>query len=1059
MTDADFNGKLEKLTSKMKNMLRHLRGADKATIDRKYQKLLTVINDFALLKLSGGFRRAPFGIEFFGRSSVGKTTACDQLSNILLASAGLSTDKGRTFTFDPAKKFWDKAKSDMLRFHCDDHANTKEKYVEKSPCETIVQVKNNVPLCAPMAEIENKGKVWVEPELLTVTTNVLHLDAHIYSNCPYSIQRRMDVVLDVKVKDKYAVKRNGVTVGLDSGKVQEGLGIGKDGYTPSPYDDIWEFDVLTPVMPENLTQSGIYELVEWNDIVMKGVDFQTVINYAIEKFHTFRQRQFNMKHADNKRIVHYDLCGIDGCCQLKGKCMRHITPQWGEEIATSIRMAKNIITGQIEEELSRPARMLELGAAGAIRAQAVLFYRYFNWVSLVPSQWLHNPLVENALFFLDSRRVARQQRRIAMHALAVGTAAIGACVKYTNRGRLRRWGCVYLASCTGTYIFYRFSRAKETYLQYLEDANTISPILRSYRDQYMPYVLAAAGSIGAAYAMAKVYAAWKKLNPQGSLEPKTQEEVDQRDAEKSPWTTVLPRELPVSDLNRTMTKEQLKNAVLKNLVYGTISYEGVNYMVNGLFIKSNVVIIPRHYFEIDGKLVDSIDVTFRKKNPETSGGKFATRLSPQCSWHIPGTDFMVCYSSTGGSFKDIVPYFALDHMPNHPFNMYYRQKNGEVLEATGTAKLMKVFTCCEFIGHKYTNLSMDTFSGLCGAVLIANTSAPVISGLHLGGQCDSPIGCSGSLTVPQLTKALKEIRQCEGVLITGSAEKFEPQVLGVKICSPGMPHKKSPLNYMPQNSQVEYYGQCPGRAKYVSRVRVTEVSETVTEVTGVPNKWGPPKMSPDWYGWQTCLANLAVPATPYEYRLLQLAVKDYKRSVIPLFQNKLWFNCAPLNDRPNINGWVGLKFIDAIKMSTAIGLPLSGPKSKYILDMDAQDEWGMNREFTPEVMGEVDRCENCYRNGERAFPVAKACKKDEVLSKDKCRIFYGNAVALTFLIRKYFLPILRVIMMNPLKSECAVGINCHGPEWDQFYNHVMKFGSQRIFVVITENTIKRFLHS
>ena len=51
-------------------------------------------------------------------------------------------------------------------------------------------------------------------------------------------------------------------------------------------------------------------------------------------------------------------------------------------------------------------------------------------------------------------------------------------------------------------------------------------------------------------------------------------------------------------------------------------------------------------------------------------------------------------------------------------------------------------------------------------------------------------------------------------------------------------------------------------------------------------------------------------------------------------------------------------------------------------------------------------------------------------------ICYGNSIALTFLVRRYFLPLVRVLMMNPLKSECAVGINSHGPEWDQMMKYL-----------------------
>jgi hypothetical protein len=40
---------------------------------------------------------------------------------------------------------------------------------------------------------------------------------------------------------------------------------------------------------------------------------------------------------------------------------------------------------------------------------------------------------------------------------------------------------------------------------------------------------------------------------------------------------------------------------------------------------------------------------------------------------------------------------------------------------------------------------------------------------------------------------------------------------------------------------------------------------------------------------------------------------------------------------------------------------------------------------------------------------------------------------------------LRVLQMNPLVSECAVGINSYGPEWQEFHEHATKFGMDRLF--------------
>jgi hypothetical protein len=577
----------------------------------------------------------------------------------------------------------------------------------------------------------------------------------------------------------------------------------------------------------------------------------------------------------------------------------------------------------------------------------------------------------------------------------------------------------------------------------LVDRNTISPIVESMRRASVSTVCKVAGVLGSLYAIARLYSKWAKLNPQGSLRPTSEDDVQRRDAEDSPWVDVVKRDLPISDESRRMSSEMVRNVVEKNLVYGSVYLEDKTMMVNGLFLKSNVVVIPDHYFAQAN--ADEINVDFKKKHSRATGGTFACRLSKKCSYLIPKTDIRICYSPNGGSFKDLTKYFAESRFPSVPFEMVHRRKTGEIFTMVGKTQPCVVTTVRSFEGGMYKNLSSNTFGGLCGSPLISQTNGAIIIGIHLGGLANTNQGCYGAIFKNQIETACEYLRTCEGVLLTGSAEKFEPQVLGVKVVSDAPLNKKSPLNWMPENSQVEYLGSCPGYSKSVSAVKVTPISEFVTEVCGVVNKWGPPKMDPAWYGWQKCLENLAVPAVPYEYDLLEKAVVDYKRNLIPIFQSVMWSDAKPLTDHQNINGIPGRKFIDSIKLDTSVGFPLSGPKRRFVIEKESTSDSPCNREFDPILMDEIARCEACYKRGERAYPIAKACKKDEILAKEKCRIFYGNALSLTFLIRKYYLPILRVLQMNPLVSECAVGINCHGPEWDEFYRHATKFGTDRLF--------------
>jgi hypothetical protein len=481
----------------------------------------------------------------------------------------------------------------------------------------------------------------------------------------------------------------------------------------------------------------------------------------------------------------------------------------------------------------------------------------------------------------------------------------------------------------------------------------------------------------------------------------------------------------------------------KNLLYASVKVHDKVMMANVLMLKSNVLLIPNHYFEES----DTLEVTCYKENPNTNGGKFITRLCKSASVHVPNTDLTICYSASGGSYRDITKYLPLGDLSNHPFTLQWRRKSGEILAAKGLALVRETTNgTVMFKGGHYQNLTIDTFGGLCGAVIVSDTKAPIISGFHLGGKAGTPFGCFGTLTRQQFDEAINLLCSIEGAVLTGSGEKFEPQMLGVNFIQDTPLHPKSPINFLPEDSQFEYYGSCIGAVTSRSDVRQTPISTLVTDVTGVENVWGAPKMQPEWYGWQKCLANASEPGRPFPHDLIIRSVVDYKEPLMKLARKDLWRR-QPLTDHENLCGIPGCKFIDSINLSTSIGYPLTGPKRKYVTELPPTEEKPNNREFQPFVMEEIERVLSKYRKGERAYTVAKACKKDEVLpiAKGKCRIFYGNPIALTFLVRRYFLPVLRMLQMNPFVSECAVGINCHGPEWDQFYKHATHFGTKRLF--------------
>jgi hypothetical protein len=143
-----------------------------------------------------------------------------------------------------------------------------------------------------------------------------------------------------------------------------------------------------------------------------------------------------------------------------------------------------------------------------------------------------------------------------------------------------------------------------------------------------------------------------------------------------------------------------------------------------------------------------------------------------------------------------------------------------------------------------------------------------------------------------------------------------------------------------------------------------------------------------------------------------------------------------------------MRFIDKMPPNTSVGYPLSGAKSNYLtlLEPEEYPSHQCPAQLDPMFWEEAYKMEELYASGERAYPIFKACLKDEPTprTKDKVRVFQGAPMCLQLVVRKYYLPIARTLSLFPLVSECAVGINAQGPEWDQLAKHVKQFGEDRI---------------
>ena len=1046
MEDHDFETRLNALSSSLKNVSISLKGLDKKLVMDKFTRILSIQNDFVSRKIACGLRHSPFAFECFGDSAQGKTTFGAQLTDALLASQGMNTSNSVKCAYNAGDKYMSNWTSDKTVLVFDDMCNEKSKFVERPPTRAIIDVCNNQMYYAPKAELESKGRCFVEPWIVYATTNVKDLDARLYSNAPYTVQRRL-VCITVKAKPEFQLIRKGIPCGIDTNKVVAFYSDENGVYHPPAFDDIWILTVEEAVQPEDISLTATYDPVVYRGQELIDISMELCVQWACEAFADHRVKQSNILLAAKAREGTVMKCPHDKCCHIQGHCPDHLDSQFGKESVKAIKRLGNKFQNMFLPDPAGLADRVDEKASELLYDYGTKYLNQWDWIKLVPTsvletKWCHDLLAwaykekleEDA--FATSRSLWTQTMISVILCLCFPYGAFFACLFVIYAILYQRRIVVVV---------------EEQLFEELKDKNVqLAPMFKRYREDYANILCKSAFAVAAVYGLARAYRAYKDsvrhtgLNAalQGSLEPKTQEEIDQRDKEVNVWTSVIQRELPISDHSKRADASHIANKVRKNLVYASIHLpDGETGRVNGLMLSTNVVLIPDHYFLEFG---DILDCTFRKENPESCAGKFAARIDKYASVLLKHSDIRCCYTPNGGSFADIVSHFPVGDMPSVPFSLLWRGKDGNIITGKGVTKPGICTTDRDFNGGRYLNFTMNTFGGLCGAPVISETKGSVILGIHLGGTEGTPEGCYGSITQQQLFHAFGELRKVPGVKLAGSSGNFRTTVLGVQVTKPDPLHKKSPLRFMPENSQVEYLGSVTGRTTFKSDVRITPISPHIIDVCGVPNIYRAPKANPEWFGWQTCLENLAVPALPYPHRLLAVAVEDYKEDLLPIFRNKLWNSARPLTYKEAICGMKGVKFIDQLKLNTSIGYPLSGPKRNFVTELDPTEDFPNNRELDPVIMEEIEYVLSEYRQGRRCYCVANACKKDEILSKDKMRIFYGNSVIIVVIMRIYFLQLLRVLQMNPLTSECAVGINAHSPEWDQFVKHAVKFGEDRL---------------
>mgnify|MGYP003572027770 FL=1 len=1057
MEEHEFHLRVIKLMDKIAAAKMNMNQYEKALADKRYYKLQEMEIEYQKIKLACGIRKAPFAVQIYGGSGVGKSSVNDIITDCLLLSQGLSMAKESRCNLDCSKKHWDEWKSNIVAVCLDDFANAKPTVVEGNPTDIILRLCNNMSFTAPKADLHEKNSCFVEPLLVTATTNVLNLDSASYSNEPESIQRRFHYILDVKVKDQF---KHLATNRLCPHKVARFYTDESTGLVDIPIiPDLWNIDVKHINTPGKDKATCVPNIVMVGDKKMEKLSLADVTRFLVTEFgkHDKQQEEFLVRSNKQKTMElcpHKD-CNLPTClCTNESHKCHQSQNFFMPRSVTEVGMQVNEVLRQMNEygDYTNVQQLLSPLRSGlishhspftrALTKVAMFFgghyisYKYRNIFHICKCSLLLLGSIAaikcniSSLIFIPMFAVLLQfgemclkdimYERIANHIDEKQQvfAAIASNIRERHRVTITK----SVIALGGLYAFIKIHKMSRTYKR--QSFMEKTPENKVYHEQTL----------------------WQDINP-FRFSSKTREESgdlisetihNNRDKQSNPWVKVNRIPVPASVRSMTTTPVNFVNVLQKTLHYAEMRVPHGTYKANILFINSNICLIPQHYFTKD----KSFSVTCVGKEHT-----FETYINVYQSVRIGQKDMRLCFSPNGGSFPNLIDYFPKKSCDNHPIHQYWR-KDDKTLTVDKAMAFSGVVrnALCDFQGHYYT-LQNNTFNGLCGAINVSQTTATAITGVHVGGMSNTPRGISVEITQPELIKAIQELNEIDGVNVGGSEGVFPVEVLNTRILTNQKMSIKSPLKFLDCKPQFKYYGSCIGGSTSKSTVRPSFISDNVYKICGVPNTWSGPKMNPEWFGWRKCLSVLSQPARPFPATLLLRAIQDYKEPIVHLIRNSEWKSIKPLSQVQTINGIPGMKFIDKMNMDTSIGFPLTGAKTNYIVDLEPDEVYQEKQTFVPEIMEEIERVLDTYKRGERAYCTMKGCKKDEVLpsDKEKCRIFYGAPISLTYLIRKYFLPIVRIMQMNPLLSECAVGINAHSDEWDKLFKFIRTHGDKNIF--------------
>lgn len=1021
-------------------------------IERRYSHLCEIQERLILKDKNSAMRFQPIGFSLFGPTKVGKSTLGKLTMNTSLNAMGFSTDFKHQITIEPTEKYHSTMTTDVEGLFIDDLANSKSTFNKDnmSPSTMIIKFFNNISAQAIKAEIKDKGNVFFEFKCGVITTNKKDLDAPIYSNCPESILRRLYHVT-VNIKPSYCATGTS-TLNTDHPDLQNA----------DLTHDVWLLtieEVLVVANPATNSSSYRFKPIsrtfpgdrDSTDAV--DIDLHTYLRFVVLLSQEHKLKQDSLLNA-TRRFENIRFCSAHSLptaictnpnCQLQPNFDEYVIPQLAYGYVLSwvynLFVPKTDITVRALRWIGYDNINSYVGKKLADVCYSVVTDNLVPFgIKYIPEFIFANRIFRIYYNFVTNNLVhfkCRWLRDTCYYALL---ALIPLCfLGFINLPQA--FLLAFLISILILFLSYiHYCRVRKLRERLLLSRHTLSAYAQGLRDSTVPrnivIMMTLIGIIKCAQIIYK-----NKYMKSPHISSLDKDEIEKQPSWFSNLFQVTGQRIPNNTSTNTMVSDQLTNSLSKNLFIASFFDPKVPEVVSrccAFFPRKGVCILPKHIFYAKGDLLTSpretlsIEIT---RHPSV-GGKFSF-ISEFASSVLVAPDLVLLYVPNCPDLKNLIHYFPTDKPTGCGWNTYIRRHFDCSIASTniyvthGTASHSGI----SFPGGTY--ICDDIGSGACMSI-VASKVNPSILGFHIAGRDN--LGASILLLKEDLEKGIKLLdNQCCVIVSSNSTMIPEAQFQQKIVNSPIHP-KAHVLSY-DSNHLLDIIGQSRFGRTISSSVKVSILSESVMDIIGVPNTYGPPQMRPNWNHYNRVTDEVTRPGHMFPPSLLEVAVKDYLSSIYDCIDDYNEKVC-PLSLKESIMG-TGKRFIEPLPMQTSVGFPVFGKKEKFFVTTYGEHGEVLDRSMGPLLQDEYNRLVTCYSNNERGYPIFAACLKDEVkdVTSTKTRVFTAVPVAFGLLIRKYFLPIVRFLHHYPIQTEIAVGLNAYSLQWDELMSHVTKFAT------------------